>query len=174
LVCARGICAVVQQARGYLRPALVGVVMLACAANAYWLVFAAYQTSLRHQPQRYGEQLTDYLRGHSQHRYYLSPAVREALQQQAGSAHELPVTDSAGEADYIVFYGKQWFGDVYKRPANMPNFSTTWFGPYEVNYDYYPDWDGDDRIVVISKAEAQRYRVVENLVDPSRGRSVSE
>jgi hypothetical protein len=33
--------------------------------------------------------------------------------------------------------------------------TTRWFGPMEVNFDYYPTWQGDERIVVMPLARAR-------------------
>lgn len=32
---------------------------------------------------------------------------------------------------------------------NHFNYTTRWFGPYEVNFNYYPSWFGNDRIIVM-------------------------
>ena len=38
--------------------------------------------------------------------------------------------------------------------ANRLNYTERWFGPYEVNFDYYPSWEGNDRILVMNRADA--------------------
>jgi hypothetical protein len=38
--------------------------------------------------------------------------------------------------------------------ANQRNLYTVLFGPYEVNFNYYPSWDGDSRVVAISMKNA--------------------
>jgi hypothetical protein len=41
-------------------------------------------------------------------------------------------------------------------PANRYGFVTKWFGPYEVNLDYYPSWWGNHRLVVMPTARAMQ------------------
>ena len=40
--------------------------------------------------------------------------------------------------------------------ANRFNYTVRWFGPYEVNFNYYPSWIGNDRIIVMPIESALR------------------
>jgi len=44
---------------------------------------------------------------------------------------------------------------------NEPHVFKAAFGPHEVNLNYYPDWVGDDHIVVLSHQQAIRFGVVD-------------
>ncbi len=44
--------------------------------------------------------------------------------------------------------------------ANEPAVFLRVFGPREVNLNYYPDWIGDDHIVVLSNRQARRFGVI--------------
>jgi hypothetical protein len=43
---------------------------------------------------------------------------------------------------------------------NGPRLFKQVFGPREVNLDYYPDWVGDEHIVVLSRPDAVRFGIV--------------
>jgi hypothetical protein len=52
-------------------------------------------------------------------------------------------------------------------PANFHGLSRGWFGPYEVNWDYYTSWIGDDRIVILDTARALKLGVIPGQLKPS-------
>ena len=41
-------------------------------------------------------------------------------------------------------------------PANRQGVPLRWFGPGEINYRYYPTWQGEDRIVWVPLAALER------------------
>ena len=61
---------------------------------------------------------------------------------------------------YMMAKGPGW-------PCNYRGLSLGWFGPYEVNWDYYPTWMGDDRIVILDSARALELDVIPGQPNPS-------
>jgi hypothetical protein len=61
-------------------------------------------------------------------------------------SNEFPnVVSDPSLADKLVFV----FREVNFPLANRPDIYDPVFGPYEVNFDYYPSWNEDGRIVVM-------------------------
>ena len=53
------------------------------------------------------------------------------------------------QVDYVVAY---YYASMQRPgfwPVNSPGLAPAWFGPLEINMDYYASWQGDDRILVI-------------------------
>ncbi len=149
-----------------LRPAVrwalgsaVGALLL---VNAVWLFQAAESIRAR-GTDAYVRQLDRYLARHSSDRIYLSPTVAQVLQAVLPKARP-NVTRDWKQASLAIFffhdqgrYSKEnpysaidWF------PTNDPFMLVRWFGPYEVNMNYYGTWAGDDRILVMKMEKARQ------------------
>ena len=139
--------------RPWSRRAYVLVITGLLAANAVWLRTAAYTIARRDQAKALRE-LADYMRAHPGTRFVVTQHVREALA--ATPLSDLaPAPRGEGEALAILYMDdvKDW--TLFK--AYQPNqYTLLDTGPYEINIDYYPNWAGDDRIVLMpaSRAEA--------------------
>jgi hypothetical protein len=70
------------------------------------------------------------------------------------------VTDDSTEADYVMLYASEGMRHWHDWPANNFWLTATWFGPYEINFNAYPNWWGDDRIIVIPMALAKRIGIL--------------
>ncbi len=64
--------------------------------------------------------------------------------------------DPGGDADAALFLASEGM-----RPwtANRRRLVDRWFGPHEVNFNYYPTWQGDDRILLMPMDKARRLNV---------------
>ena len=85
--------------------------------------------------------LPGYLQANRQTTFYLSSEVR-ALVDTQGLTN---VVSDPLQADKLVFV----FEEVDHPLANRPNVYDPIYGPYEVNLDYYPSWNEDERLVVM-------------------------
>ena len=142
-----------------LSPVIVGFGVLVIALmtlNGAWLIYAA-ETIAKRSPQGFATEAASYLREKGGNRFFISPKVRERLI--ATGAPQLPnVTDNPTQANSLVFYATEATNRL-DWPEYTPNLTEAWFGPYEVDFNYYPDWAGEDRIVVMSAATARKVRM---------------
>ncbi|GAB4500797.1 MAG: hypothetical protein Fur0035_03370 [Anaerolineales bacterium] len=122
-------------------------VFAALSANFGWQAYAAQSI------QRRGEiSLSACLRqvteSRPQTRFFLSPQARAAL---AGAdfPNQAPTPASADIFLYVS-------GEI-KHPliSNRYGVYETPCGPYELNFNYYPDWEGDPRLVALKMSEAR-------------------
>lgn len=94
-------------------------------------------------------QLLEYIQSNPQTAYLLSPLSTKMLEK----APEVPVnvvTDPSQADVYIILSSIEL---EYPRANRFGVYSTP-FGPYEVNFNYYPSWDGDIRLVFMPIEEA--------------------
>ena len=89
----------------------------------------------------WSQKLPSYLLANKQTTFYLSSEVRNLVDTQG-----LPnVVSDPLLADKLVFV----FEEVDHPLANRPNVYDPIYGPFEVNLDYYPSWNEDERLVVM-------------------------
>jgi hypothetical protein len=69
------------------------------------------------------------------------------------------------EGEEVVLYASEGYARLV---GARPGFglTRTWFGPYEVNFDYYPAWLGSDRIVVMPASHYPERRFLPRDVPP--------
>jgi 4-amino-4-deoxy-L-arabinose transferase-like glycosyltransferase len=73
--------------------------------------------------------------------------------QLAGALGTVPA--QRGTPEFFAFFGSE----AANRPAHQAwhhAYVERWFGPLEVNYNYYPSWGGRDRIVVVKVDRARQ------------------
>jgi hypothetical protein len=136
-----------------LRIALVSAISAVALVNLLWLGKAAFTVRGRTRIDRVA-QLSAYLDDHPRETFFLSDSVATDLAARLKTPRP-NVTSVLPAATSAVFYASE----VQKRDwklwtANRFDYVRTWFGPYEVNFNYYPSWSGDDRIVVMSAQSA--------------------
>ena len=56
----------------------------------------------------------------------------------------------------VAFYAYEGMQNANDWPGNQPGLATRIFGPWEVNFNYYPRWAGEDRILVMPLEKARR------------------
>jgi 4-amino-4-deoxy-L-arabinose transferase-like glycosyltransferase len=116
------------------------------AAVVYNITFTIYAAYTINQPPDGALALTDYIKSHPQTRFYLSPAVRDLLTPTAA-----PTPSGDGPARVVVLSDES---DVLQWPANTWNLAAEQFGPWEVNFNYYPTWRSS-RIVMLDLDRAR-------------------
>jgi hypothetical protein len=128
-----------------------GIIALALALNAAWLVTTSQtiRTRLVDHP---AADLVAYLRAHSGEIFRLSPRVVDELGQ-AGEAVPINTSPAGARPDFVAVYAYEAMPNL-EWPANIRDLTVRTFGPLEVNFDYYPTWEGNDRIVVMTFAQA--------------------
>jgi len=133
------------------RVALAGVVVACLSANAVWLWSAA--ESIRNgSPARWVRQLDELVRTEKSSRFFVSDRVLEAMDTYLpGSSRQPGVVRRAQDKPTHVVLSQMEI-DPAKWKANQRNSLEHCFTSFEVNYDFYPSWEGKNvslRIVVI-------------------------
>ena len=64
------------------------------------------------------------------------------------------LADTVSDAESFVIYAREGMRRCADWPASRRDLASVWFGPREVNFDMYPNWWGDDRIVIIDRRRA--------------------
>lgn len=133
------------------RAALVTTVAAGLLANAIWLYNAAW--SIRESsPSGIVKEAARYIADHPSGTIFASTSVRWGLANQG-----LPVVNLARRPDQakeLMFYPDDWAA-FWSRPSNIPGLAHTWFGPADVNWNYYMNYPGFQRIVVVSAEKAK-------------------
>jgi hypothetical protein len=135
------------------RYALSGVLGACFTVNATWLAYAA-QTILWRGSDRWVHAAAAYVSRHSSQRFVVSRDIR-AQWAAIGLGVPANAIDDPGAADHMVFYAREGAARWQDWPANHPELFDAIFGPAEVNIGIYPNWWGDDHIVVMSVTAAR-------------------
>ncbi len=117
------------------------------ALQAAWLVHAA-ETIHGRSLDDPGADLAAYIRAHGGSMFLLSPRVREEL---AKPGEAIPA-NAVGEdvtPGFVAVYAFEAMPNL-EWPANLRTLTVRTFGPLEVNFNYYPTWEGNDRIVLMT------------------------
>jgi hypothetical protein len=130
----------------------VGAVLV---VNANWLYQAALSIP-RYTPEVALQDFAHYVDAQPAHQVYASPSVRGALKVLKLDSARLADTPQVSQE--LAFYPDDW-ANFGTRPSDLPRFARTWFGPFEVNWNYYTNWAGSNRIVLVSARRAQAQRV---------------
>ncbi|HEX2989091.1 MAG TPA: hypothetical protein VHO49_00360, partial [Anaerolineales bacterium] len=144
ILCAKGLSAVwnsrLLQSSLVTRTIFVAGLVSALLINYNWLFTAAQSIPASASTDR-PQELRKYLLANGETPYYLSPGARSLI-----DSNEFPnVVHDPALAEKFIFV----FREVNFPLANRPNVYDPVFGPYEVNFDYYPSWNEDGRIVVM-------------------------
>jgi 4-amino-4-deoxy-L-arabinose transferase-like glycosyltransferase len=140
------------------RALFAALLSVAFAINFGWLIYAA-ETITERNTDRFIREAAAYISANGDRRIFLSPRVRTHLTA-IGSTRFENVTENSAEADRVLFYAHEGMSRYQDWQANNYWFTETWFGPYEVNFNVYPNWWGDDRIVVMTTARANEIGVL--------------
>jgi hypothetical protein len=128
-----------------LRTLFAGFVAVLLLINLRWAIAATASIEDK-DTTNYIEQVRQYMAQRNTTTFWVSTSVYRDLTH----AHQSPppnVTAAMPDADLAIFSS----GEVgeYEWHANHSSYTRTWFGPHEVNFNYYPSWTGDKRIVVM-------------------------
>lgn len=134
-------------------PRLALAIALGCAlaANATWLISSG-ESIRRGDFGAVALEAVAYVRDHPRTRFRVSPKVT-ALAAERGVA--LPANATQAEADEVVFFAKSEGGAPNRWTVNDPWLTRAVFGPREINFNYYSNWAGSDRIVVMTVDKAR-------------------
>ena len=137
----------------WLRMAWAGLLGAALCADASWLISSASSIVVRHNDQ-FVRDAGQYLRTHSATKYFLSPRVKREMAMTEPTLNNLTVDPA--QAEVLVLYAREGMRRWHDWPANRRALTQACFGPREVNFNMYPNWWGDDRIIAISRRRAEQ------------------
>jgi hypothetical protein len=139
------------------RVLILGLIVSALVWNVGWLTFAAQSIRERGTTEFFREAVL-YIDTHKNQKIWVSTMVLNDIAG-LGPAHGFSNTVSApDDADLWMFYMNE---DPNRKlwPANNPYLVEDIMGTWEVNFNYYPSWPGDDRIVVMKRETAKQIGV---------------
>jgi hypothetical protein len=135
------------------RAGFAALLVTALLVDAWWLWRAA-ATIRERKADGFAREALAYVRERSTTTFYVSPRVHTHFALlEAGSLAN--VTPDPAHAERVVFYAHEGVRRYQDWRADRLRLTERWFGPYEVNFNVYPNWWGDDRIVVMSAAKAK-------------------
>jgi len=135
------------------RVALVGMLTVLLGYNFFWQWQAA--NSIRSGGPEKCTAILDVLNTKSQQVYWLSPEAREILHD-CGFSLPANVIGNPQAAPIWIFHSDEVsVKSISYWTANRMDYSLATIGPDEMNFNYYPNWSGRGRVVVMRQAYAQ-------------------
>lgn len=136
--------------------ALVGSAMallvLTCGA---WLAHAA--STIQQPPEEYVASAAAWVDEQPTGTVALSNGVARLLERYDGKQRPR-LSPRDPRVERVVYLAKELRHSQHV--ANRRDTTEMWFGPYEVNFNYYPTWAGRDRIVVSRKEKMRMFQEV--------------
>lgn len=129
----------------WIRRGIATCLILLFLANMTFLAFAARTITLQGRPT--GAAIVQYLKKHPGTRYLLSSTAAEAVAKENVMLSN--TTRDANTAQRYVFYSDE--DELYlKLSSNRPGQYQRASGPLNVNFDYYADWQGSEKVIDVS------------------------
>ena len=142
-----------------LRVVLLILVTLAMLVNIGWIIYSAGTIADR-DSSRFLHEMTQYIDKHPGTVFFVSALVWEDLEKIDGNQRFNIIRSDFNQADMILLYASEGVESLLDWPRNKPGLATTIFGPWEVNFDYYPTWEGNDRILLMPIEKAKEIGVL--------------
>jgi hypothetical protein len=121
--------------------------------NAFWMQHSA--ASVKYTDMNAAiRQFQAYAQQHPGQKFHLSPGLRAELQNHKIATAALAAAPEQ-DADYAFFYREH---ESTTWVSNRPHFSKAVISSQELNYDYYPTWEGNNantRIIVMNRHNAR-------------------
>lgn len=144
----------------WLRRVMVTGFVVLFSINLIFLCFAARSIRKR-AATRFGADVVAYLNKHPEKQYLLSPKVAQAVASERASPPN--ATGNADTAQHYMLFAEETPVAVWmKWSANRLGQYQLVSGPLEVNFDYYPTWEGEPRVIELSMQRAREMHLVVN------------
>lgn len=115
--------------------------------NAQWIMYST-QTIQSRQSTDYLAQLIDYIKANPDKKFLLSKEAQTKLKERNALSMLSNFTSDIHDApDLAVLYTYEV--DWTRWKCNTPDYFVTWFGPYELNLNYYPTWNGQRNVKIL-------------------------
>jgi len=129
----------------WIRRGIATCLILLFLANMTFLAFAARTITLQGRPT--GAAIVQYLKKHPGTRYLLSSTAAEAVAKENVMLSN--TTRDANTGQRYLFYSDE--DELYlKLSSNRPGQYQRASGPLNVNFDYYADWQGSEKVIDVS------------------------
>ncbi len=139
------------------KTALVALLFAALGANAFRIIQSAESlTHRRGSETRYARSFAAFTEARPAETFRISEKTARAVLA-TGAALNSNLKEN-GTAQWAALYSNEVL-DWHRWTANHPGIIRASFGPLDANLDYYPTWEGNPRIVIVSFAEAVRLGV---------------
>lgn len=159
ILSARGIVVVWERLRNpLLKFSLAGGIAAILIVNGAWLVNAGEAIRDRDEG-RFVEGFSNYLSKHSSSQFYVSPRLFEDLEMLDAAQRKNVRISDPNAGDFVAIYAFDALPDILDWPANHRMLTIATFGPREVNFNYYPTWEGNDRILIMTVETAKMANV---------------
>jgi len=154
VLCASGAAGIIKLVRSIAARRAVAAVLAAMVCfNMVFVVYASLTIRQAGLTMIYDVvNLQDEINRHPNTRYDLTPAARDLLSQLDPSAANRPAP--ANPDREVVVAASRSGNDWLQWPANQWDLVLGQFGPYEVNFNYYPTWLRN-RLIMISLDQAR-------------------
>jgi hypothetical protein len=126
------------------------------AVNFTWQYNAAQSIQNRGQVD-FRANLSAYIQSYPKVSFYLSPQAQELVEDLSFPN----VVADPQQAEKFVYFSRE----TNNLLANRFGLYEPPYGPYEVNLNYYPSWDGDSRLVVIKLQDALNQKRIRALIE---------
>ena len=127
------------------------LIALLLLVNASWLVKSTLSIKDR-KTTNYIKQLVTFIDKYPAMHFFVSKKIAVGLEHFDNKIRENVILENSKGVKAAIFYASE-IDDWRKFLANRHDYTWTWFGPYEINYNYYPtwvpEWGVNDRIVVM-------------------------
>ncbi|MDM8520588.1 glycosyltransferase family 39 protein [Anaerolineales bacterium HSG6] len=142
----------------YLSNALMIIVTVMLTGNALWLIYTAQTIADKDSP-RFINEASNYITSHPEQVFLLSPQLATNLDELNNQHYSNATTTPSDSVDFVLLYASEGM-ERYAWKSNQPNLTVTWFGPWDINFNYYPSWGGNDRIILMTQEKAQQNQLV--------------
>ena len=130
-----------------LQVCLIVITIAALIVNAAWLIYAGETIRYRGTDQ-YVHELVDFIEDRPDTIFLVSDQARTAIESINAEQLTNITSEMKKEVDVIAIYAFEVPHTIW--PANIWDLTITTFGPQEVNFNYYPTWEGNDRVVLMN------------------------
>ncbi|MDH5506896.1 MAG: glycosyltransferase family 39 protein [Anaerolineae bacterium] len=136
-----------------------GLISALLVVNAAWLYYAA-GTIQDSGTDRFVREFTSYAEENAELTFLVSEKLANDIAKVAGEIPGNVTTDNSQDIDMVAAYYSEATIVPGHWDANRPDIGPDWFGPFDVNMDYYAHWLGNDRILYMSFEKAKQIKVL--------------
>jgi hypothetical protein len=157
ILSARGTCFIYERFKfKIIKPLVITFILFLLTINGIWLIYAG-ESIRKNEPLTLIQNLDAYISKRPDTHFSVSPQVSQALAVLKKKTPKNINNHPSEKADVAIFLASEMFRHLGEPniPANRRHLTTTWFGPYEVNFNYYPTWKGSNRILFMPMGQAR-------------------
>jgi hypothetical protein len=132
-----------------------GAALIAVVSAQGWFLHEAAESVADRGRSRTLREVEAFVASEPPNRIAASAGVRTALEDRGLALPLLEAPGSRPSGDRVLILPSEGPGASRVWPATTPDLLLTWFGPRQVNLNYYPSWVGTDHVFLITAARLQ-------------------